>query len=170
MDDFRPEVAYSGIGGSGYGATSDIGEVSENEESDFLRASRRREGAAQVASMIFSCLAVKIFLFLAQDRHLTKCRSISTCLSVSEGSRESPDSEDANETGAAGLLGSGIPESGRSGRIAGRVMGSKGRSPRKNFVSGSTDSVMLVLVASRSSGGPRGVGLLSAGVPRSMAL
>ena len=27
MDDFRPEVAYSGIGGSGYGATV-VGEVS----------------------------------------------------------------------------------------------------------------------------------------------
>ena len=87
-------------------------------------ASSRRKGAA---FRIFSCLSVKIFLSLAQDRHLTNCRPVSTCFELSEGSKESPDSEEANEIGAAGLLGSGIPGSGRSGRIAGRVMGSNDR-------------------------------------------
>ena len=71
MSDLRSGAAYSGIGGSGYGATV-VGEVSESEESDFLCASRRRSGAALVASMIFSYLAVEIFLFLAQNCHLTK--------------------------------------------------------------------------------------------------
>ena len=39
MDDSRPKVAYSGIGGSGDGAKEAGEEVSEHEESDFLRAS-----------------------------------------------------------------------------------------------------------------------------------
>ena len=39
MDDFRPKGAYSGIGGSGDGAKEAGEEVSEHEESDFLRAS-----------------------------------------------------------------------------------------------------------------------------------
>lgn len=162
--DFRPDMAYSGSGWSRLGATM-VREVPEGEGNDFLRASCRRKGAA---FRMFSCLSVKIFLSLAQDRHLMKCRSVTKCFKLSEGSKESPDSVEADDTGAARLLGSGIPRSGRSGRIAGRVMGSKGRSSRRNFLSGSTDSVMLGLVASRSPGGPRGVGLLGAGVPRSM--
>ena len=69
MDDFRPKGTYSGIGGSGNGAKEAGEEVSEHEESDFLRASPRRSAAALVASMIFSRLAVEIFLSLAQDCH-----------------------------------------------------------------------------------------------------
>ena len=128
MDDSRPKGAYSGIGGSGDGATSGMGEVSEDRESDFLCASRRRSGAALVAPMICSYLAAEIFLFLAQNCHLTKCRPVSTSLSVSEGSRKSPDSEEAYEysydPGAARLLGSasGVPRSSRSSRITGRVV------------------------------------------------
>ena len=125
MDDSRPKVAYSGIGGSGDGATSDMEEVSEDRESDFLCASRRRSGAALVASVIFLRLAIKIFSSLAQDCHLTKCRPVSTSLSVSEGSRKSPDSEEAIENRAARLLGSasGVPRLSRSSRITGRVVG-----------------------------------------------
>ena len=129
MDDFRPKGAYSSIGGSGDGATSDMEEVSEHEESDFLRASPRRSAAALVASMIFSRLAVEIFLSLAQDCHLTKSRSIQIRFIVSEGSRRSPDSEEAYEysydSGAARLLGSasGVPRSSRSSRITGRMVG-----------------------------------------------
>ena len=59
------------------------------------------------------------------------------------------------------MLGSGVP-----GWFAGRVMGFKGDSSRKDFVSGSTDSVMLVFVASRSPGSSRRVGLLGAEVSR----
>ena len=62
------------------------------------------------------------------------------------------------------MLGSGVPESSRTGRIAGRVVGSRGRDSRGKFVAGSTDSVMLVLVASREGLRPRGVGLSIAGV------
>ena len=168
MSDLRSGAAYSGIGGSGYGATV-VGEVSESEESDFLCASRRRSGAALVASMIFSRLAVEIFLSLAQDCHLTKSRSIQIRFIVSEGSRKSSNSVEANGTGAAGLLGSGIPESSRSDRIAGRVMGPKGRASRRNVVSGSEYGATSDMVAPRSSGGPRGDGLFIAGVPRPMA-
>ena len=50
---------------------------------------------------------------------------------------------ETEETGEARMLGSGVP-----GWFAGRVMGFKGDSSRKDFVSGSTDSVMSVLVAS----------------------
>ena len=172
MDDFRPKGAYSGIGGSGDGAKEAGEEVSEHEESDFLRASRSREFRERdtlVASMIFSRLAVEIFLSLAQDCHLTKSRSVHIWFIVLEGSGESPNSEEANETGAAGLLGSGIPESSRSGRIAGRVMGPKGRASRRNVVSGSEYGATSDMVAPRSSGGARGVGLFIAGVPRPMA-
>ena len=169
MDDFRPKGAYSSIGGSGDGATSDMEEVSEHEESDFLRASPRRSAAALVASMIFSRLAVEIFLSLAQDCHLTKSRSIQIRFIVSEGPRKSSNSVEANGTGAAGLLGSGIPESSRSDRIAGRVMGPKGRASRRNVVSGSEYGATSDMVAPRSSGGPRGDGLFIAGVPRPMA-
>ena len=129
MDDFRPKGAYSGIGGSGDGAKEAGEEVSEHEESDFLRASPRRSAAALVASMIFSRLAVEIFLSLAQDCHLTKSRSIQIRFIVSEGSRRSPDSEETYEysydSGAARLLGSasGVPRSSRSSRITGRVVG-----------------------------------------------
>ena len=174
MDDFRPKGAYSGIGGSGDGATSDMEEVSEHEESDFLRASRRREFRERdtlVASMIFSRLAVEIFLSLAQDCHLTKSRSVHIWFIVLEGPRKSSNSVEANGTRAAGLLGSGVPESSRSGRIAGSVMGPKGRASRRNVVSGSEFQYGATsdMVASRSSGGARGVGLFIAGVPRPMA-
>ena len=132
MDDFRPKGAYSGIGGSGDGAKEAGEEVSEHEESDFLRASRRREFRERdtlVASMILSRLAVEIFLSLAQDCHLMKSRSVQIRFIVSEGSRRSPDSEEAYEysydSGAARLLGSasGVPRSSRSSRITGRVVG-----------------------------------------------
>ena len=87
MDDFRPEVAYSGIGGSGFGATV-VGEASESKESDFLRTSLRASSSRRGASLtIFSCRSFKIFSFLAQTCHLPKSRSINiNCLSVSEGS------------------------------------------------------------------------------------
>ena len=86
MDDFRPEVAYSGIGGSGFGATV-VEEASESKESDFLRTSLRASSSRRGASlMIFSCRSFKIFSFLAQTCHLPKSRSIINCLSVSEGS------------------------------------------------------------------------------------
>ena len=124
MDGFRPEVVRSGIGGSGFGATV-VEEASESKESDFLRTSLRASSSRRGASlMIFSCRSFKNFSFLAQTCHFPKSLSIINCLSVSEGSRESPDSEEAIETGAAGLLGSGVPESSRTGRIAGRVVGS----------------------------------------------
>ena len=169
MDDFRPEAVRSGSGWSGFGATV-VEEASESKESDFLRTSLRASRSWRGASLtIFSCLSFKIFSFLAQTCHFPKSLSTINCLNVPESSKESPDSEEAFDTGAARLLGSGIPGSGRSGRITGRVVGFRGRASRRNFVSGSTDSVMLVLVASRRPGGPRGVGLLSAGVPRSMA-
>jgi len=169
MDDFRPEVAYSGIGGSGYGATV-VGEASESKESDFLRTSLRASSSRRGASlMIFSCLSFKIFSFLAQTCHFPKSLSTISSQCVSEGSRKSPNSEEANETGGAGLLGSDKPESGRSGRIAGRVKGFRGRSSRRNFVSGSEYGATSDMVAPRSSGGTRGDGLFIAGVPRPMA-
>ena len=169
MNDFRPKGVYSGTGGSGDGAKEAGEEVSEDRESDFLCASRRRSGAALVASVIFLRLAIKIFSSLAQDCHLTKSRSIQIRFIVSEGSRKSSNSVEANGTGAAGLPGSGIPESSRSGRIAGRVMGPKGRASRRNVVSGSEYGATSDMVAPRSSGGARGVGLFIAGVPRPMA-
>ena len=119
--------------------------------------------------MILSRLAVEIFLSLAQDCHLTKSRSVQIRFIVSEGPRKSSNSVEANGTGAAGLPGSGIPESSRSGRITGRVMGPKGRASRRNVVSGSGYGATSDMVASRSSGGARGVGLFIAGVPRPMA-
>ena len=83
----------------------------------------------------FSCLSLKTFSSLARDDHLPKSPTIIRCLLVSGSSKESPDCVEADETGAARLLGSGRP---RSGRSASRDMGPKGRSSRKNFVSGST--------------------------------
>ena len=169
MDDFRPEEVRFGRGGSEFGATV-VGRASESEESDFLRTSLRASSSRRGASlMIFSCLSFKIFSFLAQTCHFPKSLSTISSQSVSEGSRKSPNSEEANETGGAGLLGSEKPESGRSGRIAGRVMGPKGRSSRRNFVSGSEYGATSDMVAPRSSGGPRGDGLFIAGVPRPMA-
>ena len=123
MDDFRPEEVRFGRGGSEFGATV-VGRASESEESDFLRTSLRASSSRRGASlMIFSCLSFKIFSFLAQTCHFPKSLSTISSQSVSEGSRKSSNSEEANETGAAGLLGSGKPESGRSGRITGRVVG-----------------------------------------------
>ena len=169
MDDFRPEEVRFGRGGSEFGATV-VGRASESEESDFLRTSLRASSSRRGASlMIFSCLSFKIFSFLAQTCHFPKSLSTISSQCVSEGSRKSPNSEEANETGGAGLLGSEKPESGRSGRIAGRVMGPKGRSSRRNFVSGSEYGATSDMVAPRSSGGPRGDGLFIAGVPRPMA-
>ena len=169
MDDFRPEEVRFGRGGSEFGATV-VGRASKSEESDFLRTSLRASSSRRGASlMIFSCLSFKIFSFLAQTCHFPKSLSTISSQSVSEGSRKSPNSEEANETGGAGLLGSEKPESGRSGRIAGRVMGPKGRSSRRNFVSGSEYGATSDMVAPRSSGGPRGDGLFIAGVPRPMA-
>ena len=124
MDDFRPEAVRSGSGWSGFGATV-VEDASESKESDFLRTSLRASRSWRGASLtIFSCLSFKIFSFLAQTCHFPKSLSIINCLSVSEGSGESPDSEEAIETGAARLLGSGVPESSLSSRIAGRVVGS----------------------------------------------
>ena len=139
--DFRPDLAYSGRGRSGFWATA-VGDASEGEGSDFLRASRSRRGAS---FRIFSCLSLKIFSFVARDDHLQKSLSTITRLEVSESSKESSDCEAVEEIGAARLLGSGRP---RPGRSASRDMGPKGRSSRKNFVSGSTYPVMSVLVAS----------------------
>ena len=169
MDDFRPEEVRFGRGGSEFGATV-VGRASESEESDFLRTSLRASSSRRGASlMIFSCLSFKIFSFLAQTCHFPKSLSTISSQSVSEGSRKSSNSEEANETGAAGLLGSGKPESGRSGRITGRVVGFRGRASRRNCVSGSEYGATSDMVAPRSSGGPRGVGLFIAGVPRPMA-
>ena len=79
MDDFRPEVAYSGIGGSGFGATV-VEEASESKESDFLRISLRASSSRRGASLtIFSCRSFKIFSFLAQTCHFPKSLSISKC-------------------------------------------------------------------------------------------
>ena len=140
--DFRPDLAYSGRGRSGFGATV-VREAFEDEGSDFLRASRSRRGASP---RIFLCLSLKIFSFVARDDHLQKSLSTITRLEVSESSKESSDCEAVEEIGAARLLGSGRPRF--SGRSASRDMGPKGRSSRKNFVSGSTYLVMSVLVAS----------------------
>ena len=87
MDDFRPEVAYSGIGGSGFGATV-VGEASESKESDFLRTSLRASSSRRGG------LSHDLLVSVLQDLLLLgpnlpfpeKSRSSINCLSVSEGS------------------------------------------------------------------------------------